>query len=151
MTHICASFLKRYDENGMDVYFASVKEGLNSKHVKPLMTRVAGHPRRGTSNIGSCLENLVTEYIDKIQARHRKSAFHFRSEKPLKPLNGYVLTDGIWKTTSDAERPIKKLVTTLELHQRNADQVGIQFIFFGDNQQAREKLERLDDDLGLER
>jgi hypothetical protein len=150
VTRICASFLKRYDDNGMDVYFASSRDRLNSKNVTPLMTRIAGHPARGTSDIGSSLGNLVTEYIDKIEGRHHKSLLHFFNDKPPKPYNVYVLTDGIWESTSDAETPIKDLVATLKHHRRSSSQVGIQFIFFGDNQQAREKLEWLDDDLGLE-
>nr|KAK5446067.1 hypothetical protein LTR18_003986 [Exophiala xenobiotica] len=150
VTRICASFLKRYDDDGMDVYFASSKEVLNSRNVTPLMTRIAGHPARGTSDIGSCLQELVTEYIDKFEGRHRRSLVHFFTDKPPKRLNVYVLTDGIWESTSDAETPIKDLVATLKHHRRSSAQVGIQFIFFGDNQRAREKLERLDDDLGLE-
>ncbi|KAK5561121.1 hypothetical protein LTR46_001431 [Exophiala xenobiotica] len=150
VTRICAYFLKRYDDNGMDVYFASSREGMNSKNVTPLMTRIAGHPARGTSDIGSRLGNLVTEYINKIEGRHPKSFIHLFNDKPPKNLNVYVLTDGIWQSTSDAKTPIKRLVAMLGRQNRDSAQVGIQFIFFGDNQQAREKLERLDDDLGLE-
>ncbi|KAK6365008.1 uncharacterized protein PV06_04457 [Exophiala oligosperma] len=148
LTFIFASFLKRYDDDGMDVYFASSREGVNSKNVKPLMTRVFGHLQRDTSDIGQSLERLVTTYIDKIDGKQRRS--RFRGTKEPKPFCIYVLTDGIWEETSNARSPIKRLVDTLKLHRKDPTQVGIQFIFFGSDQQAREKLEWLDDNLGLD-
>jgi hypothetical protein len=146
----CASVLKPYDNDGIDVYFTTPRERNNFKKATPLMTRIAGDPARGISDIGSFLRSLVTEYIDKIEGRPPKSFIHGFNAKPPKPLNVYVFTDGIWESTSDTETPIKDLVATLKACRRSPSQVGILFIFFGDNQQAREKLERLDDDLGLE-
>lgn len=153
LTYIFASLLKPYDDDGMDVYFPSSESEapLNSKKVTPLMQSLFGHPTRNTSDIGSKLESLVTDYIDKIEGRFPKTS-RLSIRKPiLKPLNVYVLTDGIWDSKSDAEKPITRLVNALEDHQRVQKQVGIQFIFFGNDEQARQRLQRLDSDLGLRR
>lgn len=150
LTYIFTSLLKTYDEDGMDVYFSSSEEPLNSRKVTPLMHSLFGHPTRNTSNIGSRLDSLVTDYIDKMNGHFHRTGLLYRRQT-LKPLNVYVLTNGIWEPKSDAESPIRRLVNALEQHGRVNRQVGIQFIFFGNDEAARQKLQRLDSELGLER
>ncbi|KIW14937.1 hypothetical protein PV08_07724 [Exophiala spinifera] len=148
LTYIFTSFLKRYDKDGMELYFASSKECINEKKVTPLMSRLLGHRQRDTSDIGKCLDRLVTRYIDKIDGAQHRS--YLRTAKQPKPCCIYVLTDGIWEETSDAKSPVKRLVDTLKHHRKDPAEVGIQFIFFGNDQQARKKLEVLDDHLDLD-
>jgi hypothetical protein len=61
----------------------------------------------------------------------------------------YILTDGIWEPNCDAAGPIKNLVNKLNKLDKGRVQVGIQFISFGNNPEALDRLDILDSGLGL--
>ncbi len=60
-----------------------------------------------------------------------------------RPLNLYILTDGVWQPYCDAETPIKRLVRTLLQLKLDRAQVGIQFIRFGEDEEGILRMEKL--------
>lgn len=64
-------------------------------------------------------------------------------------MNLYILTNGIWEPNCDAAGPIKNLVNKLNKLDKGRLQVGIQFISFGNNAEAIDRLNILDSGLGL--
>lgn len=61
-----------------------------------------------------------------------------------RPMNIYILTDGIWADGGDAETPITQMVEDLKRLGFRRRQVGIQFISFGNDSNALRRLELLD-------
>jgi hypothetical protein len=63
-------------------------------------------------------------------------------------MNIYVLTDGCWENACTGENQIRNLVDELVKLKLTKDQVGIQFIRFGNDQRGLERLSYLDSGLG---
>ncbi|KIX03656.1 uncharacterized protein Z518_07209 [Rhinocladiella mackenziei CBS 650.93] len=145
---ILGYFLKKYDDDGMDIYFSSSIKRFKAKTTTQLLNCLSGYELQNSSNVGSKLGEIVTEYIDTIEKYHSHKLYTLTRSRP-KPLNIYVLTDGIWQPGSEAETPIRRLASTLSQLNRKQGHVGIQFIFFGEDKEAEERLKRYDSGLGL--
>lgn len=64
---------------------------------------------------------------------------------PVRPLTIIVFTDGMWREGSDPENLIIDAVDALESTDwAGQQQLGIQFVQFGDDSAATKKLEELD-------
>jgi len=57
----------------------------------------------------------------------------------------FVLTDGMWWEETKADQTIRDLVVTLEDFGMPVDQVGIQFVRFGNEEKGAQRLRHLDD------
>jgi hypothetical protein len=66
-------------------------------------------------------------------------------------LNLYILTDGSWCHQPGFDNPIRSIVQKLEELNKSEDQIGVQFIRFGNDKKGKEMLEYLDARLGLTR
>lgn len=63
----------------------------------------------------------------------------------------FVLTNGMWEDGTKADPLIKGLVGTLDVCDKPADQVGVQFVRFGSEEKGVRRLRRLDEGLDLSR
>lgn len=147
--HVLGYLLKECDNDGMDLYFTMSLAKYNAKTSSALLQgyRVAA-VHQGTSDIGSRLSSILHEYETKLR-RHESKRTSFFGNRTIKPLNVYVLTDAVWQSQSDAAEPITSMVQTLGDLRYPRQQVGIQFIYFGDNQDCFKKLEHLDSGLNI--
>lgn len=137
--------VKTVDPNGLDLHFTvSDDKYLNRKETAPLIKTVRSQPRRSTTDMNIRLTTLLQAYQNKLS----KKKSRFSSE--VKPMNLYILTDGVWETETNVEAPIRSLVKTLNEQGMGRLQIGIQFIYFGNNPNALERLEHLDSGLGLD-
>lgn len=138
--------LKDVDPNGLDLSFTVSPDTLKkTKRTSKLVEMVKSHSNhlKGTTDM-----NLkLTEILDAYQTELEKPKSFF--SKPVLPLNLYILTDGIWEPNCDAAKPIENLVSKLKKLDKGRIQVGIQFISFGNNAAALERLDILDSRLGL--
>jgi hypothetical protein len=142
--------LKYVDPNGLDLSFTNCQEALTkAKTTTPLVDLVKA--RRGHLEGTTDMNLRLTEILEAYQAEleHPKKSFYTRKPILTRPLNIYILTDGIWEPNCDASGPIKSLVNKLNQLGKGRIQVGIQFISFGDNQRALERLDVLDSGLDL--
>jgi len=152
-----AYLVKKFDRNGMDLYFTHSDTKVHAKKSRKLVETVRKHQpplaipgRERYTDIDASLGNLLEQYRKRIQKygdRRRSAPFHCDVKKMIV----YVFTDGQWQPHSDQsiERTLRLLVETLKRYLRRPKQIGVQFIQFGDDNDARKCLEWLDNGLGL--
>ncbi len=146
-----ACIAKRLDPNQIELAFASRPQKIHrAKHTPPLHRLVQKCQYKGE---GHLMESRLSELIDeKIIPRLPYKVLgvnlNFRARKKV---SLYVFTDGDWgdeANSGDAcgvERPVKRLIE--ELKKRNLDrtQVSLHFVRFGNKENGRKHLERLDE------
>lgn len=134
----------KYDADGIDIYFlnnSAVERNVrNADDVRALFTRIQPS---GVTNIGTALENLISEYLDELDEAEQRSGKE--GVKKIKPVNYIVITDG--EATDDPESVIVQAAKRLDLKFRPITQIGIQFVQIGPLQSAARFLARLDDAL----
>ncbi|KIR29410.1 hypothetical protein I307_01314 [Cryptococcus deuterogattii 99/473] len=137
-----ADLASRYDDDGIDVYFLNNKrvgkELRSSDDVEELFT---GLGPRGITPTGRRLEAILRDYMSRLEASQHTG-------EEVKPMNLIVVTDGA--PTDDPESVIITIARRLDRGQYPLSQVGIQFLQIGNDPEAREALQDLDDGLSSE-
>jgi len=151
------SALKRYDtvfvvddSESMEMFWDETRNALvgavekaiqydnDAQAVRELFRRV--EPRRSTPT-ALALKAVLDPYMQKLEAGKSSGG-----PKP-KPLNLICLTDGVPDRDQDPEPVIVEVAKRLDAGRFPLFQVGIHFIQIGNDDQAAEALQRLDDDL----
>ncbi|KAL4742165.1 hypothetical protein BDV11DRAFT_181206 [Aspergillus similis] len=150
-----APICTHYDADGVDIYFLNhrnrsrsssesgaaggYKNVTDAQGVREIFKSVSPS---GATPIGTRLHQILTPYL-----RDLKRLTSQGREAELKPLNIIVITDGAF--TDDAESVVISAARQLDDPSIQAVpwQVGIQFFQVGDDQQAKEYLQALDDEL----
>jgi len=153
----CAGLLafctSRYDDDGLDLSFTfSSREKKNTKGDEPITKQVqkkkpkpprsANSQKNNRANIEAALDKIFGEYQKEVHARRARAV-----PENLKGMVLFVLTDGLWWPNSDAKIPLASLVRTMSTPTYNLprNQVGIQFIRFGESEEGMLRLDELDD------
>jgi hypothetical protein len=139
---ILAYLVKDSDPDGLDLYFTCSKRKFREKDPVKLVSKFASNIPGGLTEIRRSLSLIIDNYIKGFDRNKLRKLF-----RPIRSLNIYVLTDGIWQPNTDLTPPIQRLVQ--KLNDNGKYQVGIQFISFGNNVEALKRLDELDDKLGL--
>lgn len=132
----------KYDRDGIEIHFLNKREKdttvMNVADVRQLRTAV-GRPGKDTyTPLGDVLDTLLLEYGKKTGGTPGR--------RGVKKRIFLAITDGV---ASDApEDPIARAANFFHKGQFPLDQVGIQFIQVGNDPEATEFLEELDEDLG---
>lgn len=146
--------LKDSDDDGLDVYFTQSTQKAHSSKSTELSIAVSQAPFQGICDMRTRLSQILQEHIAKFGTTTTPSKPWYkrksRSPESQRPLSFYILTDGIWQPRSEVGPVIKNLVDSMKAHKLPKDHVGIQFIRFGDDPQAKARLEQLDYGLGLQ-
>jgi hypothetical protein len=128
--------VKKTDDNGLDLYFASESKPIHSNRSSTLAKAAQRRKPVSTllSNLLHCLAVILQNYKIGMLSKKR--------------LNIYIFTTGNWSDESPGgriEEPIRELVRHLvdDLHQSDR-RVAIQLIQFGDNSRGTARLEYLD-------
>lgn len=150
---VLAKIVKSADPDGIDLHFTMSDEVYNSKNKWGVnsSSKLVGHVRdrrrkiRGSVNITYRLDAILGPYIAKLTNAYPRGG-------TVRPLNLYVLTDGVWEPECDPSSAVKNLVDKLRRfgYSKDSKQVGIQFISFGKNTEGLKRLSDLDDNLGQE-
>ncbi|KUJ17135.1 kinase-like protein [Mollisia scopiformis] len=140
---LLAYLVKDSDPDGIELYFTCSKQQIKAKEPSKLVARFENNQPAGLTDIRTRLTAVIDDFIKGLGRGWLKRKF-----KPVRSLNIYVLTDGIWQPTTDLTSPIRRLVEKLNELENGQYQVGIQFISFGNRDFALERLNQLDDDLG---
>ena len=157
LLHSLAYAVKKFSSNGLELRYTHADEKVHSSHTTELVHSVQRHnPASSTGNVVRLtdIETSLGRFLDDYGDRIEQYAFSWLP-RPLhhnvKRVNVYVLTDGRWQPMSDHSigESFRRLVSTLRRHGRNPKQIGVQFIQFGDDPDARKRLEWLDSGLGL--
>ncbi|KAL5338493.1 hypothetical protein BJX70DRAFT_199780 [Aspergillus crustosus] len=150
-----APICTHYDADGIDIYFLNhrnnsrslgaarnaggYKNVTDASGVREIFKSVSPN---GATPVGTRLHQILTPYM-----RNLSQLASQGREAEIKPLNIIVITDGVF--TDDAETVIVNVAKQLDNPNVQAApwQVGIQFFQVGDDKQAREYLQTLDDEL----
>ncbi|OCL06940.1 hypothetical protein AOQ84DRAFT_67856, partial [Glonium stellatum] len=157
---VLAYIVKSTDDDGVDLYFTICKAlRRDEKKTKDLIQFAKDHrpdPQKPRSerltNMDHSLASILHQYRERLEkdyqrVRSEESSWFSRVPRPVRKLNLYVLTDGLWQPESNGVKPIKALISTLESLKSQDDQVGIQFIQFGDEEEGTKCLSYLDNGL----
>ena len=139
---ILAYLVKDSDPDGLELYFTCSKRKCKESDPLRLVAKFESNVPGGLTDIRTRLSSIIDNYIKGFDRN-----WLMKKMKPIRSLNIYVLTDGIWQPNADLTPPIRRLLNKLNEHGQY--QVGIQFISFGSNSDALERLDKLDDGLGL--
>ncbi|KAK3330784.1 hypothetical protein B0H66DRAFT_74682 [Apodospora peruviana] len=142
----------RYDKDGVDVRFfcndekdeTQITEG---QRILDLLTKEVGPDERGGGTyIGEQLWLILTTYLDKFEDWRKRMHERPRPEKP-KMLNLIVVTDGAADDKEQVEDVIVEAAKRLDEMRAQPQQVGIQFLQIGRDEDAARWLKLLDDSL----
>jgi hypothetical protein len=146
--------LKGSDRDGIDLFFTVSSDRKSEKTSTKLVHHLKGRRPTGVSDIDTSLDRILNPYLERMLSdmKPRRKWTLTRKSERARPLNIYVLTDGVWRPDSDGTRSIKTFVEKLgDLGiQDPAKQIGISFIRFGNNAEGVERLRRLDEDFATE-
>uniref|UniRef100_A0A0W0FSZ7 VWFA domain-containing protein n=1 Tax=Moniliophthora roreri TaxID=221103 RepID=A0A0W0FSZ7_MONRR len=133
-----ADLAGQFDADGIDIHFLnddSVGKNMTKrKAVENLFNQVRP---RGVTPIGEKLEDLLRDYLGKLEA-----AYDSGNPKSVKPVNFVILTDA-----DDPESVIVQAARRLDAKNFPLSQVGIQFVQIGKSAGAAQYLRELDDNL----
>lgn len=137
--------LKDADKNGLDLYFTISEQFTNEeKHTSSLVRLVERH-KQNDPDASTEINFRLNQILDKYKAKLDSNGWW--PKKPPKPLSLYILTNGVWEAECKPEIPIKNVVQKLQDLRKDREQIGIQFISFGNDIVGMERLRHLDDDL----
>jgi uncharacterized protein YegL len=149
ITPICT----QHDTDGIDIYFLNHRSALDTESggAYKKLTRPAQiieifssvTPRGGTPT-GTRLSQILKPYLERVEAM-AKGNTTANPDLIVKPLNIIVITDGV--PSDDVESVIVNAATKLDRCNAQAWQIGIQFFQVGNEPEAAEELQELDDAL----
>lgn len=91
--------VKRADPDSVELSFTSSKKIHKSKTTKKLMKKVVPREKylqgSGSTNIGSCLGDVLQSYRERLEHQTRSGQSQRLLRSRVRPLNIYILTDGI--------------------------------------------------------
>ncbi|KZS97803.1 hypothetical protein SISNIDRAFT_197229 [Sistotremastrum niveocremeum HHB9708] len=139
---------QQYTDDGIDVHFLNdEKVGLNMQSASAIERLFDSVRPMGITPTGEKLEDLLLAYMLKLE-RWKEIQFidnDIKKEEVIKPINYIVITDGA--PTDDPESVIVSVARRLDAGNWPLTQVGIQFFQIGDDPEATEALQQLDDNL----
>jgi hypothetical protein len=143
--------VKDCDPDGTELYFTTSKDHKRDRHTSGLLYMLNGRMPNGITDIDHRLNEILEKYKSKLDTKPSliSSVISKAKNEPIgpRPLNIYVLTDGMWESESTGETTIINFVQKLVKLGKPKSQVGIQFISFGNNPKGLQKMEFLDSKL----
>ncbi|EPQ27614.1 uncharacterized protein PFL1_04752 [Pseudozyma flocculosa PF-1] len=139
----------KYDRDGVDVYFLNNDRAIeNCTDPREVLRVFDSIEPEGATPTGMRLEILLLDYLDRIEEyKERLSRGQNPGPEPKKR-NYIVITDG--SPTDDPEDVIVACARRLDRANMPLSQIGIQFLQVGDDAEATEALQDLDDALSKE-
>jgi hypothetical protein len=139
------------DPNGMDLLFThgDVKVSGKDDAAKFRRAMTKAKPVENVpwhTNMSQSLGAILQDHLDEIEYKKR-------TRETIHSLTIVVLTDGIWEGMNDKDDVRKKIIEfdsnlkAAKIGNLITRPVSIQFIQFGSDEDARELLRRLDDDM----
>jgi hypothetical protein len=136
----------KYDDDGVDIYFLNSKtSGKGMKRSRDVELLFAGVRPSGATPTGARLDKLLKEYKQELEAAYKQGQRTGGDCYTVKPLNLVVITDGA--PTDDPESALVSFAKYLDKYDFPLSQCGIQMFQIGNDAQAAEALQDLDDAL----
>ena len=131
-------FASLADLDGVDIYFTSSVKKFHAKDFKDLVGHVKSRMThaKGKTDIRARLGSILSTKRGELEKNQGVN---------VTPTSVFVLTDGACSGLDDVENMIRETVKILKRFNKRSDQLCIQFISFGDNQEAIARLKDLDE------
>lgn len=146
---LLAYMVKKGDPDGPEVFFMMDSRSKRSKTSTGLVRLARSVQPSGTADPSIRLGYLIQRYQNEIQSQAMEKRHWLRGIKPVKNLNIYVMTTGMWQPGCDLTRIFTDLVDRLVKSRVGHAPIGVQFIRFGRDQDGIKRLEHLDSGLNL--
>ncbi|KZO98173.1 hypothetical protein CALVIDRAFT_478973 [Calocera viscosa TUFC12733] len=145
-----ATMAAKYDIDGVDIYFVNDrKQGIGLRQTADAVIALFDsiEPAGADSEIAGRLEEFLLPYLNRAEKYQQAVELGTAAHLPkVRPINFIVLTDGV--PSDDPESVIVSAARRLDAQNFPLSQVGIQFVQLGDDPEATEVLQHLDDGLG---
>lgn len=130
-------FASAADRDGVDIFCTNSERKLHDKSLKILLEFIKSRmsSAQGAANIKGRLDSILSKYRGELEVKEGRD---------VTKLSIYVLTNGAGTVLTNVEDSIRETVKTLKRFNKGKVQLGIQFISFGSDGQAMERLEMLD-------
>lgn len=138
-------FAKKLDSNGLEMYFTVSDRKEKFKDTTPAVSALKSIRPSSSSNINLRLGNILRKYQTDLERQGERRGLSFKA-KTVKPLSLYVFTDAAWPGC-DAVAPVEKMIVKQQQLALDKEQVGIQFIRFGNDPTGIRRLKYLDSGL----
>jgi len=133
----------QYDEDGIDCYFFNWPQPvLSANNPRMIMNTFDQINPRYRTPTAKALRVITEPYMQKLEASKNNPNL----PKP-KPMNLLCLTDGAPDKGEEPDQLIIDIARRLDAGRFPLSQFGIQFVQIGNDSEARESLEHLDDNL----
>jgi hypothetical protein len=147
LLYVLAYLVKKLDGDELDMSFTISSQETKFKDASKAVAYLDAMRPNGLANINVRLSNLLRKYVNDLEDPPRHWFRLHTRQGSIKPLSLYIFTDGIWQPGHDGVPPIEALIEKLTALRLPKEQVGIQFIRFGDSEEGIKRLEYLDSGL----
>lgn len=149
MLDVLGYIVKDKDPNGVDLYFTCPFKKFSkikrSSQLIELFDRHKPTSDDSLSDMNASLSEAIADYqYNLAHKRERRSISTLMRLQKVRKLSLYIFTDAVWYPRCDVSPVIKSLVDTLIKQNLPKQQIGIQFVRFGDYPEGITRLERLD-------
>jgi len=146
-----AYVVKKSDKNGMDLFFTCSDDKYKVHDSTTMEARLLDRFCHSRSNMAVILGRILEDYRTSLK-KNSENKGPVKLFQKLKPLNIYIFTDAEWQPYCDVNvaNKISLLATTMKDLKYPREQVGIQFIQFGNDSVCSEKLRCLDQGIDME-
>lgn len=136
--------VKECDPDGFEVEFTgSQRHKYRGRTTTSVVDRVARHTKSGHADMQRRLADILRPKLSKLN--DGQDVRNIRSPRYARPINLYVLTDGIWAGGNNAKAPILEAIDSLQRGGFGRMKIGISFISFGNDEDGMERLRQLDE------
>jgi hypothetical protein len=143
---VFAYFAKKYDKNGLEMYFTVSEDKEHFDKTTPAVSHLKYMTQKSPSIIDIRLSEILRDYQSRLDRQNGRKGSRWSLSDPVKQLSLYVFTDGAWPGC-DAVAPVVAMVEKLQELKLPKQQVGIQFVRFGNDPVGIRRLEYLDSGL----
>lgn len=140
---VFAYFAKRYDDNGLEMYFTVSTKKETFRDTTPAVSLLRSMTPTSVPNFDNRLDEILRGYQSRLERESERSGRRWSWSSSVKPLSLYVLSNGDWPGC-DAIAPVESMIEKLRELKLTKARVGIQFIRFGRNPDGIKKLGYLD-------
>jgi hypothetical protein len=142
-----AYLVKTKDTDGIELCFTTSPRSMwhRNKHTTPLVEALRRIGFSGQSDIAYSLPKVLREYDPKPNKKKNRLSKLFSKEKW--GVNIYVFTDGVWEAGESWLDGVVEAIKDLLDKGMKSNQMGIEFVQFGDDTEGTRRLQMLDDDL----
>lgn len=146
LVKLLAFMVKDCDPDQMELYYLGSDVKARSKSEQAFANSILGTKFRGTTDLTTRLGEILSDYGREIDNAVRPRTFNL-PRRPPKKKSIYILTDGKLETGEETQGHfhVRTIINKLSGAGFDREQLGIQFIRFGNDSNGKRRLDVLDE------